>query len=484
MKKIIYSLAAVAASVLAISSCSKEIAPATVTAGNDGPVVEKTFSAGTDLTKANIDGLSVLWAAGDCIGVSAGTAVQKFSISGGSGSARATFTGSVAEAEKYYAIYPYNKPGSSSAATMETAGVFTTQFNNWYGSLKPNSLLFCPACAVSTDGQSFQFKNFGAILKFTVPAELASKLKKLEIGSSTSSEKLFGAVTVDLTGATPVVGAAASTLCTFSQTFTAGSYYVACAPITLSNGFYMRITFNNGSDYFCYRGVGGSVVLQANKVYDLGTVTDSDEIVFTEFNNGATGCATTCGFGAACVDCSTVTEGASGKCMKYNCKGSGTAAGQVSFDLSASKAASLPVFPTKIRKAYNSTRIRIYYGELEWYPTVKYVGTTYNRLPSSLNGVSLSPYCTKNCTELTDDEVVSFKALWATAIKTDDWNEIEWNMDDWSSTVNWNSNAYLNFYFSTNPKGGSTTVKYNDTFYLDNIRFGVSASARTTLLGI
>lgn len=490
MKKI-YAIAAAAASVLAISSCSKEITSVSAPekTGNDGPLVEKTFYACTDDTKANVDGLSILWAAGDCIGVSAGSDVQKFSISGGSNTGTATFTGSVAEAEKYYAIYPYNQPGKSSdSAIMATEGIFTSRINHWYSSLKPNSLMYTPAYAVSTDGNSFCFKNFCAILKFTVPEALAAKLKKLEIGTAVTTEKITsgasGTVSVNLNENGAVSLTNGSTLCTIQQTFSAGTYYIAVAPITLTNGFYMRITFNDGSDYFAYRGKGGSIALQANKIYDLGTVSDSEELVFTEFNNGATGCEGTIYLGYEKVPCSTVTEGAEGNCMKYWCKGSGASDCQVSMDMSVSKAASLPVFPTKIRKAYNKTRMRVFLGELNWYPTVNYMNSTYLRLPSSINGVSLSPYCKKNCTTLTADEASAFMALWETAVKTDDWNEIEWNMADWSESVNWNSNAYLNVRFSNTATGGKCTVAKDDAFYIDNIRFVVSDSARRTLLGI
>ncbi|MCQ2183792.1 MAG: fimbrillin family protein [Bacteroidales bacterium] len=492
MKKIIRICAALAASVLALSSCAKEIAPVTasVISESDGLLVEKTFTASSEDTKATVNGLSILWAAGDCIGVSTGSGVQKFSISGGSGTANASFSGTIGEADKYYAIYPYNQPGKSTeAAIMTTEGVFTTRFNHWYSSLKPGSLLFSPACAVSTDGNSLTFKNVGAILKFTVPESIASKLKKLEIGTTQTAEKITsgasGTISVDLANGNAVTVNNGSTLCTIQQAFSAGSYYIAVAPISLSNGYYLRLTFNNGaSDYFSYRALGGSISLAANKIFDMGTVTDSDEIVLSEFNNGVISCQTTCNLECSNVDCSTVKEGATGKCMKYSVKGSGAGSGQVSFDLSNSKPDAVKVFSTKVRKVYSKTRIRVYLGELEWFPTMKYTND-YHRLPSSINGISLADFCKKNCTALTDGEVESLKELWVSAVRTDDWNEIEWDFSLWGvDGLAWNKNNYLNILFSTTPKGAASNLKYGESIYLDNIRFGVSDSARSSLIGI
>lgn len=75
-------------------------------------------------------------------------------------------------------------------------------------------------------------------------------------------------------------------------------------------------------------------------------------------------------------------------------------------------------------------------------------------------------------------EVSEFTALWQSAILTDNWNEIEWNMDDWDASLSWYSNSYLNFYMCTSPKGANQNVNAGDAYYIDNIRFGVSKAAR------
>jgi len=403
-------------------------------------------------------------------------------MASGKDSASATFKGTAPVASTYYAVYPYNTPGSSSTfATMATEGTFTTTFCSWYGALTAGALSNNLACAVSTDGSTFNFKSVGAVLKFTVPASLAGKLKQLTIAPC-NGEKWVGATTVNLTGSTPVVTCTGSTKLTFKASLAEGTYYAAVAPATLAKGIYTVAEFSDGSaSYYAYPANGAATTLSQNQIYNLGTLSDSDEIFLTSFNNGKPACQTTCYMNIESANNSDVMEGEAGKCLKISCKGSGSSSGQFSFDLSASKTDAVTAFPVKARPAYNSTRIRVYLGELQWYPTIKYSGSTYWRLPSKVNGVSFSKFASKNCTTLTDAEVSEFTALWQSAILTDNWNELEWNMDDWSSTISWNTNAFLNFYMCTSPKGANQSVKAGDTFYIDNIRFGVSAAARATV---
>lgn len=78
-------------------------------------LIKMTFTASQEgqegASRASIDGLDIKWSAGDAIsifdGASANNGDQLFSLISGSGNTTGSFEGNAAEADTYYALYPY-----------------------------------------------------------------------------------------------------------------------------------------------------------------------------------------------------------------------------------------------------------------------------------------------------------------------------------------------------------------------------------------
>ena len=124
MKKTLKTMLAIVAGAAAITACQKEnliegeasqqavseLKPMTFTAYMEGqdPATKTTI----DASHYALDQLyDVIWSSGDKIGVYDGAeknnGCQAFTLNSGAGSANAEFIGNAAEADTYYAIYPY-----------------------------------------------------------------------------------------------------------------------------------------------------------------------------------------------------------------------------------------------------------------------------------------------------------------------------------------------------------------------------------------
>lgn len=75
------------------------------------PMTFTAIQEGQGTTRAAIDGLDIKWTAGDKISIFDGSNAyggdQMFTIENGAGTTSATFTGSAASSDTYYALYPY-----------------------------------------------------------------------------------------------------------------------------------------------------------------------------------------------------------------------------------------------------------------------------------------------------------------------------------------------------------------------------------------
>ena len=124
MKKTLKTMLAIVAGAAAITACQKEnlgegeapqqavsvLNPMTFTAYMEGQ--DPATKASIDASHYALDQLyDVIWSTGDKIGVYDGAeknnGCQAFTLNSGAGSANAEFIGEAAEAQTYYAIYPY-----------------------------------------------------------------------------------------------------------------------------------------------------------------------------------------------------------------------------------------------------------------------------------------------------------------------------------------------------------------------------------------
>ena len=196
MKKILFA----AAAVICAMACSKMESRDSEVFSNE-TLVPMTVSAvapdaAGEMTKTTLEGTSVLWSSGDCIGImaadGASKTVGKFTLASGKGTKNGTFSGSAVEAGKYYAFYPYK-------VAEETAhGVFSATITNSYSSIPAGSFRNTAnlAAAVSEDG--FDSGSNGHELPCAI--RFVGKLKRVQLALTVAVRSLVHGRCGDLSG--------------------------------------------------------------------------------------------------------------------------------------------------------------------------------------------------------------------------------------------------------------------------------------------
>lgn len=251
-----------AAAVLFASSCTKkEVAPANPSEN----LRHVVFGAGLEAqTKADLVDMKLVWSESDKIGVWDGTAVREFSVTSCDGTS-ATFEGDVAaDAEDFWAVYPYN-------ASMTVAeGVVTTSIPSVQtisaGKVADPNALVCVARFDEADGVA-SFKNVVSLLKFDV-AEGENVASVYVRGNA--AEKISGTVKFDADAVVSSAGSDYVTLKAAGTVLSAGTYYIAVAPATLTSG--IRVCANIDDDSKVILKKEGEVVLARNGGKNAGDV--------------------------------------------------------------------------------------------------------------------------------------------------------------------------------------------------------------------
>ena len=238
MKKIIYLIFGVIAMTLTACQTIEESIDYGLTA-----VMESTSGTKTSVAAAEAGGYNVLWSETDKIAVYAddATTPATFTLTGGAGTKRATFTGDV-YGNRYVAFYPQTLLTSRSGDVLtinipaEQKYVPGTFANDAY-----------PMAAV-TKSKELQFRNLCSIAHIALSGIV--KVDKIIFRSNDDSKKVSGAATVDLSNPdTPVLtmDPAADSAVTLnvggvqlSETeFT--DFYIVLPPQTYSDGFTVEI---------------------------------------------------------------------------------------------------------------------------------------------------------------------------------------------------------------------------------------------------
>lgn len=252
-----------AAAVLTLAACGNEEFIENNPGNEAAKPVPMTFTAGMPQTRTQLDGLNVHWTEGDQIALWDGTAMQEFTATTISGS-NATFTGTATPSSTYTAFYPlsavtgmtnkyitFNLPAEQTAV----AGTFANQL--------------APSLAKATGGSTdLVFNNLCALVKFTVPADMAG-------------EGIFTLVGVNATGALAgschyedgviYPGIERTNRVTLKGNFEAGkAYYFVVLPCTLTKGFCLLYEDSTGKLY--RKATGNSVTLTAGRILNLGTL--------------------------------------------------------------------------------------------------------------------------------------------------------------------------------------------------------------------
>ena len=241
--------------------------PMTFTA--DGPQTRTQLAAGNKVYWTEYDEIA-LWDGSE--------AYQKLMVDAESiDGSRATFSGPAIPGADYTAFYPlvavesmdatsvtFNLPAEQTAK----AGTFANQL--------------APSLAKATGGSTnLEFNNLCALVKFTVPADMAGEGTFTLVGGN-ATEALAGKLTCNTADGT-LTATEAATRITLKGDFESGqAYYFVVAPGLLANGF--SLLYDDGKGKLYRKATGNSVTLQAGRILNLGelALTGFDKAVFKE----------------------------------------------------------------------------------------------------------------------------------------------------------------------------------------------------------
>lgn len=237
--------------------------------GNEAAKPEfMTFTASAPQTRTLLDGLDVHWVEYDEIAIWDGSgAYQKFMVDAESiNGSEATFTGPVlVPGADYTAFYPLIAVESMDATSVNfnlpaeqtaVAGTFANQL--------------APSLAKATGGSTnLEFNNLCALVKFTVPADMAGEGIFTLVGGN-ATEALAGKLTCNTADGT-LTATEPATRITLKGTFESGqAYYFVVMPGTLANGF--SLLYEDSKSKLYRKATGNSVTLQAGHILNLGTL--------------------------------------------------------------------------------------------------------------------------------------------------------------------------------------------------------------------
>ena len=248
--------------------------------GNEAAKPEfMTFTASAPQTRTLLDGLNVHWVESDEIAIWDGSeGYQKFMVDTESiNGSEATFTGpALVPGADYTAFYPLIAVESMDATSVNfnlpaeqtaKAGTFANQL--------------APSLAKATGGSTnLVFNNLCALVKFTVPAEMAGEGIFTLVGGNTT-EPLAGKLTCNTADGT-LTATEAATRITLKGDFESGqAYYFVVLPGTLADGF--SLLYEDSKSKLYRKATGKSVTLQAGHILNLGTLalTGFDKAVTT-----------------------------------------------------------------------------------------------------------------------------------------------------------------------------------------------------------
>lgn len=221
------------------------------------------------------DGTTVVWNAEDELAVYDYEAAKHRFVADDVNGSSARFIGKITKKrENFLALYPYELGAEALSANNEIVVTLPQTQTAAESTFAPNLNVSVAKGARNVDGSpsDVTFYNVCQLLKFTVPDYAAGKIKQIQFTANTPvAGTLYIGYSGDIPAATIASDAAKSITVTppaGNETFSAGTYYIVSAPVTL-NGFTMSFTCDN-STYTL--GSSSSFGGQAGKVYSLGSI--------------------------------------------------------------------------------------------------------------------------------------------------------------------------------------------------------------------
>ena len=273
MTKHITSLAAI---LLAVVSCAKQTnidAP-----GTDASEEGKNLSLSREcFVKSTLDANMAKWTVGDQVAVyqnenetpkrfiaeENGT-LAKFSLQEGETALDAT--------GNYFLVYPFSAVGDSKLTSNSVSLNIPSEQTAVLSSFDPAAAV---AVAQGSDYKDdFVFKNAHALFKVTIPEAFGAEIAQIRLSSNNEDEKIAGTCTVAFNEQIPttVTGEGAASKVVLSgkdgAVLSPGDYYIATAPVTVSNGICAELIGTDGRVYFRYS--TKEKEFKRNTIYDLG----------------------------------------------------------------------------------------------------------------------------------------------------------------------------------------------------------------------
>ena len=250
MKKTSKFLVAVLSVAAVVASCQKPEFEEKV----EMPKEEVQFAAVTEAgvaTKMTLGTeLKPEWQKSDQLAIYDGTEVNQFVVAEATGS-YAVFNGKVTSgSDKFWAIFPYEEAMTYDASVGFKATIPAEQTVASGDSVSTTALMAMAYAERSSEGSvQFAFKNVCGLIQVTIPE--SGKISSVVI-SSNGEEKFAGTGTVKLQDGLPVFtpadGAVGSvTLRPEGDTFEAGNYYAAVAPVKFATGFSISLVRTDGA---------------------------------------------------------------------------------------------------------------------------------------------------------------------------------------------------------------------------------------------
>lgn len=242
--------------------------PVLMTFTADGPQTRTQLAASNKVYWVEYDEIA-LW---DGSGAYQKLMVDAASIDG----SKATFSGPATPGADYTAFYPLIAVESMNATSVTfnlpaeqtaVAGTFANQL--------------APALAKATGGSTnLEFNNLCALVKFTVPAEMAGEGIFTLVGGK-ATEPLAGKLTCNTADGT-LTATEAATRITLKGDFESGqAYYFVVLPGTLADGF--SLLYEDSKSKLYRKATSNPAPLQAGHILNLGTLalTGFDKAVTT-----------------------------------------------------------------------------------------------------------------------------------------------------------------------------------------------------------
>lgn len=312
--KQIFKVLSLVALILMIGACdNNEVLNNEIGNEETDQLVPMTFTAGMAQTRTELGGKivnGVIWQAGDAISVLSlsedGNSLGDYRFTTQDAGATATFTGQAQDAPAFLAVYPYREGLSGTISDINSSNPklgleglsLSADQQAVPGSFDPAQHFAVAYLAsysdISTNG--FFFRNFCALVKFSIAGSKADDVKKVTLTANGGEKLVANSFSIDCSQANYVTtaqyivaegGGSSSVSLTAKDGFflPRTDYYFVVLPGTLSSG--MKLTFEKADGSSTTKTSTTAAEVEASRILNLGEflLGDYDVLENTELIN-------------------------------------------------------------------------------------------------------------------------------------------------------------------------------------------------------